>query len=299
MTGRGGPRCADMRDHDARVPRPPCPRWQPCSCRARRCRRRAAAARLGAGGDGDDHARRADVHQGAQCTGNFVFTDAPRPRLRRVRRALRRPRRGHRHQRLPDPLGRARHPGAVREGHVRSPPPAPPSAAARWPTARGAPCARAASPTATGLRLQRLRAGPGRRRRRRQGQPLGAVLGRPDRLADGRAGRQPGLHLRQLQPARRPSLLSPKTGASLGRTDGGWGYDVYTVTPGIPGDSGSGFLDAQGRALGTLSTVAIAPLPASNGLGDLAPRAATTPRRTPASPGCAWSAARQPFSPLP
>jgi hypothetical protein len=65
-------------------------------------------------------------------------------------------------------------------------------------------------------------------------------------------------------------LLSPRTGASLGRTYGGWGYDVYTASPGIPGDSGSGFLDEQGRALGTLSTVAIAPLPASNGLGNLA-----------------------------
>ena len=30
-----------------------------------------------------------------------------------------------------------------------------------------------------------------------------------------------------------------------------------------------GFLDAQGRAFGVLSTVAVAPLPASNGLGDL------------------------------
>ncbi len=73
------------------------------------------------------------------------------------------------------------------------------------------------------------------------------------------------------QSSLRPTeLLSPKTGLSLGRTYGGWGLDVYTVTPGIPGDSGSGFLDAQGRALGTLSTVAIAPLAGSNGLGNLA-----------------------------
>src|SRR5680860_1049761 len=63
--------------------------------------------------------------------------------------------------------------------------------------------------------------------------------------------------------------LSPKTGASLGTSGGGWTHPVYTVTPGIPGDSGSAFLDAQGRALGVLSTVAIAPLPASNGVGDL------------------------------
>jgi hypothetical protein len=65
------------------------------------------------------------------------------------------------------------------------------------------------------------------------------------------------------------SPLSPKTGVSLGDSNGGWNHTVYTVTPGIPGDSGSGFLDAQGRALGVLSTVAIAPIPASNGVGDL------------------------------
>jgi hypothetical protein len=65
-------------------------------------------------------------------------------------------------------------------------------------------------------------------------------------------------------------LLKPKRGASLGATGGGWSHQVYTLTPGIPGDSGSGFLDAQGRAFGTLSTLALAPLPASNGVGDLA-----------------------------
>jgi hypothetical protein len=65
------------------------------------------------------------------------------------------------------------------------------------------------------------------------------------------------------------SPLSPKTGISLGDSNGGWNHTVYTVTPGIPGDSGSGFLDSQGRAFGILSTVAIAPVPASNGVGDL------------------------------
>jgi hypothetical protein len=63
--------------------------------------------------------------------------------------------------------------------------------------------------------------------------------------------------------------LSPKRGVSLGPSNGGWNHQVYTVTPGIPGDSGSGFLDGSGRAFGTLSTVAVAPLPASNGVGDL------------------------------
>ncbi|HEY8585039.1 MAG TPA: serine protease [Capillimicrobium sp.] len=66
------------------------------------------------------------------------------------------------------------------------------------------------------------------------------------------------------------TLLSPKEGLSIGTTGGGWSHSVYTVTPGVPGDSGSAFLDRQGRALGTLSTLALAPLPASNGVGDLA-----------------------------
>ncbi len=65
--------------------------------------------------------------------------------------------------------------------------------------------------------------------------------------------------------------LSPKVGTSLGSSasEGGWSHPVYTVTPGVPGDSGSAFLDADGKALGTLSTLAIAPLAGSNGVGDL------------------------------
>jgi hypothetical protein len=65
------------------------------------------------------------------------------------------------------------------------------------------------------------------------------------------------------------SQLSPKKGASLGDSTNGWSHTVYTVTPGIPGDSGSAFLDASGRALGVLSTVAIAPFAGSNGVGDV------------------------------
>ncbi len=65
------------------------------------------------------------------------------------------------------------------------------------------------------------------------------------------------------------TLLSPKRGISMGDDGNGWSHTVYTVTPGIPGDSGSAFLDASGAALGTLSTVAVLPLPASNGVGDI------------------------------
>jgi hypothetical protein len=65
-------------------------------------------------------------------------------------------------------------------------------------------------------------------------------------------------------------LLKPKRGKSLGTTGDGWNHQTYTLTPGIPGDSGSAFIDDRGRAFGSLSTVAIAPLPASNGVTDLA-----------------------------
>jgi hypothetical protein len=64
--------------------------------------------------------------------------------------------------------------------------------------------------------------------------------------------------------------LSPKTGLSIGDEGNHWSHNVYTVTPGIPGDSGSGFMDANGRALGVLSTVQLAPLVGANGVGDLA-----------------------------
>ena len=63
--------------------------------------------------------------------------------------------------------------------------------------------------------------------------------------------------------------LSPKQGVSLGDAGGGWSHNVYTATPGIPGDSGSAFLNSAGAALGVLSTVQIAPLAGSNGVGDV------------------------------
>jgi hypothetical protein len=63
--------------------------------------------------------------------------------------------------------------------------------------------------------------------------------------------------------------LSPKEGLSLGQDAGGWNHTVYTVSPGIPGDSGSAFIDRQGRAFGVLSTLQIAPVAGGNGVGDL------------------------------
>jgi len=66
------------------------------------------------------------------------------------------------------------------------------------------------------------------------------------------------------------TALSPKQGTVVQNGASGWSHDVYTVTPGVPGDSGSGFLNASGAAIGVLSTVQLAPLAGSNGVGDLA-----------------------------
>jgi hypothetical protein len=95
------------------------------------------------------------------------------------------------------------------------------------------------------------------------------------------------------------SVLSPKTGVSLGDREetGGWSQQLYTVTPGIPGDSGSGFLNASGDALGVLSTVEFAPLPVANGVGTLAKELAYANSST--GLGIKLAAGTAPFSALP
>ncbi|WP_245672105.1 hypothetical protein [Nocardia anaemiae] len=49
---------------------------------------------------------------------------------------------------------------------------------------------------------------------------------------------------------------------------GGWTHAFLAPIPGIPGDSGSAFLDHDGYALGTLSTLTIS-LPIVNNIGDI------------------------------
>ena len=63
--------------------------------------------------------------------------------------------------------------------------------------------------------------------------------------------------------------LSPKTGVTVGVDPSGWTYEVYTATPGIPGDSGSAVLNESGAGLGILVTVQVAPLAGANGVTDL------------------------------
>ncbi len=65
-----------------------------------------------------------------------------------------------------------------------------------------------------------------------------------------------------------PAML-PKRGLSFGTISSGWTHPLYTVAPGIPGDSGAAYLDANGNALGVLSTLALEPWPAANNVTDL------------------------------
>lgn len=63
--------------------------------------------------------------------------------------------------------------------------------------------------------------------------------------------------------------LSPKRGLLLKRTDEDWSYVAYFLTPVIPGDSGSGVLDEDGRALGVASSLIVLPYPSGNGVVNL------------------------------
>lgn len=92
------------------------------------------------------------------------------------------------------------------------------------------------------------------------------------------------------------AALSPKQGIVVQSTPSGWSHDVYTVTPGIPGDSGSGFMDANGGAIGILSTVQLAPLAGSNGVGDLPREIAYLHANAPEFAGVNLVPGTEPFS---
>ncbi len=67
----------------------------------------------------------------------------------------------------------------------------------------------------------------------------------------------------------RGGLETPQQGVSLGSEPPGWLHQVYFLPPGVPGDSGGGVIDGQGRAGGVLISLSTLP-PGSNGLTDLA-----------------------------
>ncbi len=68
-------------------------------------------------------------------------------------------------------------------------------------------------------------------------------------------------------------------------------------TPGVPGDSGSGFLSAGGRAVGTLSTIGLLPLPASNNIGDLSKELAFAQKHS-GIRGLRLALGTEPFDPI-
>ncbi|MEC4612582.1 hypothetical protein [Tsukamurella tyrosinosolvens] len=67
------------------------------------------------------------------------------------------------------------------------------------------------------------------------------------------------------------NALSPHLGTADAAADpdsDDWAHTVTAVRPGVPGDSGAGYVDAEGRALGTLSTLSLS-VPPRNTLSDL------------------------------
>ena len=64
------------------------------------------------------------------------------------------------------------------------------------------------------------------------------------------------------------SPLSPKEGYVVFGPGSGWTMSIYTVSPGIPGDSGSAVITADGKAIGDMVTLQGFP-PAGNGVSML------------------------------
>ncbi len=90
--------------------------------------------------------------------------------------------------------------------------------------------------------------------------------------------------------------LRPKQGVIVQNQGNGWSHNAYTVTPGIPGDSGSGFMNASGKAIGVLSTVEFAPAAGSNNFGDIGKEIAYLHAHS-AFSGVHLVAGTKPFSP--
>lgn len=93
------------------------------------------------------------------------------------------------------------------------------------------------------------------------------------------------------------TVVSPKQGVSLGTAGGGWTHPAYTLTPSIPGDSGSAVLDGEGRGSGVVSTLVLAPLVGSNNFSDLASALHYMATHNPAFAGVELVPGTEPFNP--
>ena len=67
----------------------------------------------------------------------------------------------------------------------------------------------------------------------------------------------------------RGGVETPQQGLALATEPPGWYHVVYLLPPGVPGDSGGGLVDGQGRAFGVLISLNTIP-PGANGVTDLA-----------------------------
>ena len=201
------------------------------------------------------------VTDGGQCTANFVFFDGSEQRLHRPGRPLlRAPAAATEHQRLRHGLAAARH---ARRGRRRQQ-----AGHARLQLVAG-DAGRRARPTrtpATYNDLALVKLDPADYGKVNPSIPFwGGPTGITDTVAQGEKVLSYGNSSLRLG----ITQLSPKEGLSLGQTGGGWSHEVYTVSPGIPGDSGSAFINRDGKAFGVLSTLQIAPKVGANGVGDL------------------------------
>lgn len=93
-------------------------------------------------------------------------------------------------------------------------------------------------------------------------------------------GTEPGEEVFSFQPNINPAveilpgdMIAEKVGTSNGDERDGRTHVVMTMPPGVQGDSGSGYLDGEGKAFGALSTLFVdttTMMPIANGVSDLA-----------------------------
>ena len=196
--------------------------------------------------------------EGAQCTSNFVFTDGgehvPRARRPTAPAPERRPRptaatRGSLPLGTPVEIDGATQPGTLVYNS--------------WIAMQNA-----GETERRHLRVQRLRAGQASAADAASVNPTVPAFGGPEGLGPSEAELGDTVYSYGNSSLRQGvTKLSPKQGVVVESAGNGWSRTVYTLTPGVPGDSGSGFMNESGQAIGTLSTLAIAPVPASNGVG--------------------------------
>ena len=255
---------------------------------------------LGAGRHRHDPPRHDDVHGGCPVHRQLRVHRRRRQRVRRLRRALRRHRRGDRHRRLPVQLAPARHPGQLHRGRLAGQRGHQGGLAARsvyssWDTMDKSAPTNANTCAYNDFALVKVDAadvGKVNPSIPFWGGPTGIDTNGTaagDRVYTyGNSSLRAGIE-----------LLSPHTGISLGddAADGGWSHPLYTVTPGVPGDSGSAFLSGDGKAIGALSTLGLAPLPLSNNIGDLAKELAFAQQHSGIS-GLQLVNGTEPFSPI-